>query len=78
MDTLDVRPLIDAVDARGGIGAVSAPLDTRRRQALRRAYHRAAARGTVTARAADTLAVTLLGTHPACVFGRQWWAAVGT
>lgn len=69
---LDAEPLIVAVGQAGGIGRTVAAADPSQRAALRRGYYRAAEAGTVSAAMVARFA-TLLGTHPADIYGLVWW-----
>jgi ParB/RepB/Spo0J family partition protein len=65
-------PLVDVIEARGGIGALTGHLDQTARDAIRRAYHRAKTSGDVTEAMADELCVKLLGKAPTEVWGSEW------
>ena len=61
-------PLLRAVELRGGAAACGA----KRSPALERALERAQVSGRLTYRAADQLAIRLLGLHPMLVWGDDW------
>lgn len=72
LSALPAQPLVDAVERAGGLGELlPCPRDSEAR-ALARYYYNARQSGTVTAHAADRLAVELLGTHPAAIYGADW------
>lgn len=65
-------PLVARVEAAGGPAACCGEgIDGR--EALLRAYHRAACSDTVAWAAADRLAIELLGVHPVELWGDDWW-----
>lgn len=92
MDTLDARPLLDTIEARGGIRRVLGlpPADAalgrefgRRPDRTKddvarwlRAHHRMRASGEVSVWQADRFCVRLLGTLPCLVYGAEWWDAI--
>jgi hypothetical protein len=80
-DTLDAAPLLAALDQRGGVAAVwraafGEPFiganGQGRGRSVARAVQRARDTGRITRRAADVIAVDLLGMHPMDVFGDAW------
>lgn len=83
--TLPAQPILDAVEARGGLTEVlglapSGLRVTRHRHAhdtnVRRwakAYHRMRTSGTVTVWAADRFCMKVLGANPELIYGRDWW-----
>lgn len=73
---IDARPLVDAIDARGGLAACGivagrTPTDS----ALARAVQRAAKESTMTLAAADKCATQVLGLHPTDLWGTDDWVA---
>jgi len=70
---LDAGLLVAAVDRRGGPDALGRGLPRPERTSLLAAYSRAVLSGRVTVTAADRLAITGLGLHPALVFGPAWY-----
>ncbi|MBD5829605.1 hypothetical protein [Janibacter melonis] len=60
---LDAAPLVRAIE-------LWEPTMT---LAQERAYFRARRLGTVTVGTADALCCSVLGTHPALIFGEAWW-----
>lgn len=81
---LDARPLIEAIEARGGLGGCGirvnagdiSQADRTYYSRLCRSYHRACENGTLTVFAADTLAIKALGVHPVTVWGESWFEAI--
>jgi hypothetical protein len=75
MERLSSAPIMDAIDARGGLGELTHRLAVTDRELnrIRRAYHRAQADGTVTYVCADWLCCRLLRLHPSLVYGEEWW-----
>lgn len=67
---LPVGPLQDAVRLYGKpVRCYSVP--------IQRAYFRVSVRGWASLWQADTLAVGMLGEHPALIWGEDWWAECG-
>ena len=73
---LVAQPLVEAVERRGGLGAVAAArgLTKTDKERLRRSFYRALESGTLTVAAADELAVHLLGEHPSMIFGPDFFS----
>ena len=68
---LPVRPLIDVVQARGGIGAVTSGLPDTDRARFRRAYYRAVSCGHISEPAADEFTVRLFGMPPVLLWPEE-------
>ena len=69
---LDVVPLVAAVDAAGGLGALGAGRSRDGVATLRANFYRARNAGRLTRFMADDLCVRLLQCHPSEVWGEQW------
>lgn len=65
--SVDVAPLVAAVDRAGGIRTLTDSASDWR------SYARAKARGTITTGLADRLSIQLLGINPALLWGPAWW-----
>jgi hypothetical protein len=65
---LPAAPLVHLVQRAGGLTACGVV----EHSDLERAYYRAAENGTLTAQAADQLAIRVLGLHPMLVWGDDW------
>lgn len=70
---LPAAPLLALLSARPDTSTSASRFGVSER--LAQALYRARRRGWVTPYAADDIAVTLLGLHPACVWGESWWTA---
>lgn len=75
--TLDAAPILDTVDARGGVSAILGHRDDRAAETDRRAIQRARQRGIIGAHTADRVCIRVLGCHPALVYGSAWWRSIG-
>jgi len=62
--TLPSAPLVELVEARGGV--------TGQPESLQRSYYRARETGELTVWAADLLAVRLCGLHPLLIWPVEW------
>ena len=78
--SLPVQPLVDYVNARGGLGEVMDEsgvvnrVNFRERENVRKNYDRAVERGEIPVVTADSLIIRLFGLHPYAVYGEDWWA----
>lgn len=71
-DRLPVGPLVAWIAVRGGFAACAERQPHLNRVRLERALLRGVAAGVLTQRAADVLAIELLGLHPMLVWGDDW------
>lgn len=69
---LPVGPLVGHVAARGGLAVCLERQPELDRVRLERSLLRGVAAGVLTYRAADILAIELLGLHPMLVWGDDW------
>jgi hypothetical protein len=78
---LPIQPLVNLVDAHGGLRAcgvwdhTGTPNRIRWARRLLRAYSRSRQRGWIGLHAADELSVKALSMHPAEIWGADWWDA---
>lgn len=75
---LPVEPLVRLVEGRGGLYACLGTSAGREVDRLDRMYRRASDRGHLSWKAADQLAIELLGLHPMLVWGDDWVAPIDT